>query len=139
MPQENAGSWEGESVVYEHCTLDLHPRTGGRVDSCEFEVVWTDPRTDTEYSIRSDGVGQTDLAWPCTHYVVRNLSTGETTSFQQEDWEAFHQFLTKLVDHAEELVKQRSTNGRRYSSLVRVRRGAVNAVARGVGHLRRWG
>ena len=76
-------------------------------------MVWTDPRTGTEYFIQSKDRHQAESHWPATQYLVRNLHTGERASFSHESLEHIQESVTELIDEAEGLLAQRS--GRRWT------------------------
>ena len=77
----------------------------------ELRLVWTDPRTGTEYEITGKDVGQEEGTRFSAAYLVRNCVTGEQASFPYERPEDLQEFLTGLVDAAEAYVSQRTKKG----------------------------
>jgi hypothetical protein len=78
------------------------------VEVQELRLVWTDPRTGTEYEITGRDAGQEEGARFSAAYLVRNRLTGEQASFPYERPEDLQEFLMGLVDSAEAYVGQRS-------------------------------
>jgi hypothetical protein len=81
------------------------------VEVHELRLVWTDPRTGTEYEITGRDVGQEESVRFSAAYLVRNRLTGEQASFPYKRPEDLQEFLTGLVDAAEAYVSQRTKKG----------------------------
>ena len=85
------------------------------METPELRLVWTDPRTGTEYLICSSEAPETDVPWLITPYLVRNLRSGEQASVEHERMQRLQESLMELVDEAEDLISHRSGQHRNSS------------------------
>ena len=99
------------------------------------KIIWTDPRTGTEYDILAGENRQDDKPWLATSYLVRNRVSGEQASFPYESWEELQEFLTRLADEAEGFIRQRSKRNMRFALRSTGNR-VVGTVVRGAKALR---
>lgn len=85
------------------------------METHELRLVWTDPRTGTEYLIYSSETPETDVPWLITSYLVRNLRNGAQASVEHERMQRLQESLMELVDEAEHLISHRSGHHRNSS------------------------